>query len=254
MAKIIEKTVSDRTFVMAVHEIVHYPFAASGWTDLRAGFFVSLTKALSDDDPTGLAETLTPADSIQPQGRYWMGLKKFGSYWPTDPNTVFVGFSNRAGSDPDAGASVLSSSDIGLGTTNAYYWRPNNAYLSDSSALMLDGRLVRARSPDGVQQHLPQDPTGAGGYSVLLALRLLRDTPSSNVLTLKIKSSGQSADMLYSNTPSSDLLLSGLQSWPSNTIQMGPVQMSQVPDSFFFFWPFLNSRLRIHVIGVLKAK
>jgi hypothetical protein len=252
MGKTIDKTISDRTLVLNVREWMRYPFVASGWTDLRVGFFVSLTKPTVDDDPLALAETMTDASSVRPQGRFWLGLLK-GTGWPGEPANSFIGFTNHAASDLDTGASALVSSDIGLGTSNAFYWRPNNVAVPSSSAIMIDQRLVRARSPDGVQQHFPQDVAGAGGYCVLLGLQLLRDSPASSMVTLKIKSTGNSADMMYSSAPTNDLLVNALASWPANSIQMGPVQMSMMPDSLFAYWPFSNSRLRIHELGPLSA-
>jgi hypothetical protein len=248
-AKVYQKTAQDKVVILNVRGFEVQPFIAPNWMDLRVGFFLSLTSALADDTITGLAETITNTGSMQPQDRYYLGVVRNAS--PLDP---FIGFTNTVESFPNtSGDSVLVSSDSGLGTTNANFWRPANSANNIVSAAIYNAGAFRTVAVDGLQQHFVQDAAGAGGYAVLLGLQLLRDNAQSLTVRVNIKSSGQSADMLYSNTPTLDVLRQALEAWPASK-QLGPVTLNALPDSFYFYWPFRNSRLRIHSYGVVKAK
>jgi hypothetical protein len=248
-AECYQKTVDDRTIILNVRGWYVQPFIAGNWTDLRLGFFLSLTDDVADDTVTGLGETITADGIYHAENRYWIGLKNPDTGMPGGPPVTFIGFSNVG---DEAGNSLLLSSDIGLGTTNANYWRPANSRNNNLAAIIIDRSATLASRSPGLQQHFPQDPVGAGGYAVMLAIQLLRTKPNSRTITVKIKSSTNSADMLYSNTPTKELLQQAMQSWPPS-VQMGPVTLSQVPTAFYFYWPFRNSRLRIHSLDLLQA-
>jgi hypothetical protein len=248
-AECYQKTVDDRIVILNVRGYYIQPFIVGDWTDLRLGFFVSLTDDLADDTVTGLAETIPTTNVSQPQNRYWIGLKSSDTGIPAGSATTFVGFSNAG---DNSGDSLLLSSDSALGTTNANYWRPANSRNNNLSAIILDGSTLRASGSAGLQQHFPQDPVGAGGYAVMLAIQLLRPNPNSRTVRVRIKSSPNSADMLYSNAPTKELIHQTMETWPPSVL-MGPVTLSQVPNAFYFYWPFRNSRLRVHSLGLLRA-
>jgi hypothetical protein len=249
-AEIYEKTPSDKTLIMAVRSWMLYPFVAPNWVDLRIGFFLSLTKATADDDVTGLADLVNPG---YPDSYYYIGIKTNNTLLPATAGTNrFIGFTNLR--EFYSGNSRLSSSDLATGTTNANYWRPNNELDPNKVFFVLEGQSPRAAGGNGLQQHFPQVTAAAGGYAVLLGMQILRSSPSSNLVTLKIKSTAQSADMLYSDVPTRDLLISSLQNFPTSVQQVGPVQLSGMPDALYAYWPFFNSRLRIHSLGLYKAR
>jgi hypothetical protein len=91
---------------------------------------------------------------------------------------------------------------------------------------------------------------GAGGYAVLLAIRLTRPSPTSRSITAYVKR-GNAADMLYSDTPTKELIRNMMGAWPDSSL-IGPAQLAAVPNAIYCYWPFHNSRLRIHSVGVLK--
>ena len=120
---------------------------------------------------------------------------------------------------------------------------------------MLDSipRGSGGRSGAALAQHFPQSAAQvATGYAVLLGIRLTRDHPDSRVITAYVKSTDDSADMLYSNAPTKELIRDTIIGWPDSQV-IGPSQLIHVPDAFYFYWPFTKSRLRIHSVGVLKA-
>jgi len=289
-AEVYQKTADDKVIILNPRAYFVQGFKAPGWTDLRVGWFLSLTDDTGDDVTGGLAETIVAGAVAQPSDRYWLGVKTRGNAMPgqIDRNSgdnndgivrtpppireggrtpppprqrpsyvTFIGFTNRypTGRDARGGDSVLSSSDEQLGTSNTNFWRPNNSLKSYYSFVMMD-QLPRARggiNGAALAQHFPQSAGAvAAGYAVLLGMRLTRDTPTSRTITAYVKSADQSADMLYSNTPTKELIRDTLQSWPASQM-IGPASLANVPEAFYFYWPFRNSRLRIHSVGILKA-
>ena len=248
-AECYQKTVNDRAIILNVRGYHYQPFLVEpAWTDLRLGFFLSLTDPVNDDLTTGLAETMTNPGSFQSPDRYWLGCSSSIYGWP------FFGFTNSGPKFPDAsGDTTLVSSDAGVGTGTAF-WRPGNSAGGNAwSAAIVDLDRSLVLGPDNLQQHFPQDaPTVAAGYAVLLALQLLRPNGTSKNISMRIKSTAKSADMLYSNAPTKELIQATMENWPVSA-QLGPVTVSQEPNSFFFSWPYRKSRLRIHSLGLLRA-
>jgi hypothetical protein len=246
-AECYQKTPADRVIILNVRAFYLQPFIVSNWTDLRLGFFLSLTDEVSDDLTTGLAETIVNPGHAQASDRYVLGVVD------TVTGGTFAGFTNLGARVPDAqGDSTLVSSDAGVGTGTAF-WRPGNSENNTWSAAILNGGFNLTPPVDNLQQHFPQDTaTVAAGYAVLLGLQLLRDKATSKTLTVRIKSTTKSADMLYSNTPTKELIHQSMESWPAS-VQLGPVSVANVPNAFYFYWPFRNSRLRVHSLGLLRA-
>jgi len=248
------KGASDKTILLGIRESLTQSFSAPNWIDLRVGFFLSLTDEVSDDLGTtvaGLAETIAVTPTIVPANHVFIGLKDAGPLLPySTAASVFAGFSSLY-----PGQSRLSSSDIGSGTTNSNYWRPNNLSFPNRTFLVLDNQIPRATADNvaPLYLHFPQNTTNAGGYAVLLGMQLLRANAASKVVTIKVQSSGQSADMLYSDVPTSELIHNSLEAFPTSVQTVGPFTLSALPTAFFYYWPFRSSRLRIHSQGFLRA-
>jgi hypothetical protein len=256
MATVINKGGTDKTVIEGIREYIAQPFQAPEWLDLRVGWLLSITGAVADDDPNavGVEEIGTPP-------RPFLGGNDRVSIGLTDraTGTIFMGFTTRGqGSRPlTQGTTKLVSSDIGVGTTNAWFWRPTNEISNNIGVQITDQDALRAFSSDGSQIHFPHDVANAGGYAVLLALRLTRDNTGtrSKIITMTTKKTvgGHSGDVLFTNAPTETLLQTNLQSFPATVQQLGPVELSQVPDTIFVYWPFRSSRLRIHAMGIVKA-
>ncbi len=185
----------------------------------------------------------------------WIGVKarRDAQLFPG----TFIGFTNHLGTAQ--GDSLLVSSDIGIGTSDANYWRPKNGNDPDPAGsggfAFFDGGAWRRNGTAGIEQHFVQDATGAGGYAGMLGIRLTRPNISSQLITATVKTDGaHSGDMGYSNTPTADALRTAMESWPAMVQTIGPVELSAVPEALYFYWPFRNSRLRIHSCAVLKAR
>jgi hypothetical protein len=253
---IFNKGGSDNTLVINTRTIEFVGFQAPDWMDLRVGFLLSLTSATDNDTITGLGEIIggSPGVILDWNDRLRIGL--------TDSltGTTFLGYTNRSSGTRSTtqGQSRLTSSDGGIGTSNSNFWRPNNYHDSPGDQNLVvqitDQDITQAISTDGAQIHFPQNAGGAGGYATLLALRFQRATPTTTAISMSFKSDlvNHSGDILFSNTPTADVLQNNLQSFPASVQLMGPITMSQMPDTIMFYWPFTNSRLRIHARGIVK--
>lgn len=245
----------DGIVILPVRKRAFYPFSAPGWTDLRLGFFLSLTDETADDTITGLSETLSGVTGSDE--RYWIGIRNGTSGLPRfedgNDKVTFIGYTNSKptnGPNEAADDSILTTSDGGVGTTNAFFWRPLNSTSNSHSAMIIDGETVLDASGTGLQQHFPQNVIGAGGYSVLLGMRLTR---SFGIVTASFKSTTLSGDIMYSNAPTKRLILETLNDFPTSVQNLeAGIPLSERPNGFFFYWPFHNSRLRIHAVNVHK--
>jgi hypothetical protein len=254
---------SDQILILGTNETATQPFNVSPvWLDLRIGMFLSVTSIADNDTPTGLAETITAAAVFDPRQWMWIGIKDSGSLLPGAPGTLqqFIGFSNAVDNlAGKGGASALSSSDLGIGTTNAYYWRPNNPFALNQSFVVEDQGSFRASGADGIQPHFFQatdlgNPAPSDYYCGMLGFRMLRPTPTSQVVTIQVPTTGaHSSDMFWTDAPTKTQLHTLLDPWPTTVQTIGPISLSFVPDSLFAFWPFTLSRLRISSWGILAA-
>lgn len=259
MAKIYLQGGTEHTLINGVREAHYRQFQATDWTDLRIGFFLSLTRATPDEDPTALGQTITGSPGLPFSDRVQIGVIDHAG------SGVFLGYSNLPGRGRtiSTGDSILASSDIGIGTTNARYWRPKNGRPTGEwdAVHIINGGISVATATDGSQMHFVQDVTTANGgspaYCTLFMLRLRRDnaTNRARIITMEVKkatSSGHSSDILFNSDPSLTVLEAQLEAFPTNVSILGPVELSQVPDMLSFYWPFSNSRLKIHAVGILK--
>jgi hypothetical protein len=263
-AEVILKTVAgnqDKILILNNRCQMVLPFQAPNWTDLRVGFFLSLCSTSVDDPPspiTGLAETIpNGANGLGPQYRYWIGVKDSGTALPKNPVSAFIGFSNASAEDATvehSGSSRLVSSDAEIGTTNAYFWRPDNSAGISRSGGIWQGPHPRALSRDGLQQHFPQNTgtPGAGGYATLLAFRITRPSADSNAITVEVPfGPHHQGEVMVTNTPTLDLLQSTLNDIPGAN-QLWRANMDTMPDALYLYWPFNLSRLRCHALGILS--
>src|ERR1051325_767550 len=261
--KVYIRSGTDHIVIPNIRTAIRQKFAAGTWTDLRIGFFLSITAAANDDDPTGLAETISSVRS--PYDCYWLGLKSEGDPFPYAGASSFVGFTNAIGLHPpdwrDLGDSKLISSDVGVGTTNAYFWRSIGGVATPAwpggfcGFLALNYTNNQSALSNGWEQHFSQDPTNSGGYSIAFGLRLTRPSPTSHLFTAEVNSNdSHSCDLAFSDTPTREVLFSLLEGWPTSVRTSPQFFLDVIPTSFFFYWPFHSSRLRISSRGFVRVR
>ena len=243
---------------MAVREGIGQAFTATDWTDLRVGFYISATGDADpgeDDTITGLAETIgtEPRPRLGTEDRFFLGIG-FNAVNPAYVN--FLGYTNCGRpTEPSLGSSKLVSSDSGVGTSNTDYWRVKNE-ISDNYILQIqEGRVTRAFNQSGWAVHVPQVVGGghAAGYASLVRLRFRRDDAHGRAKIIRMEAPNSGADAQYTGTPSAAALTSALQSFPTNIVQLGPVELLAVPNKLVWYWPWHNSSLRVHAAGIVKV-
>lgn len=251
---------TDHIVIPNVRTDVRWKFDAGQWTELRIGWFLSITAASNNDLTTGLAETISQTTS--PYDCYWLGLKSDGPLFPFAGASQFVGFTNFGGAFPVRAPfdSKLVSSDIGVGTSNAYWWRPTTSVLPGSPNGFCGfsaKEYTQNRSSLGVgwEQHFAQDTVNAGGYGTCLGFRLRRSSPTSTLFTVDVKAStADDCQLQQSNTVTQDNLLSILTSWPTSVRTSPQILFQAMPTTMFLYWPFTQSRLRIMSRGFYRFR
>ena len=259
MAEIYNRT-GEKVNILGTREGVVQPFQAPRWTDLRIGFYLSLTKPDPDDDViTGLTETMDglPGPQLPPQDRYFIGVKDRSKILPGAPGTRFIGYSNLF-IDPSIpgkskGGSILVSSDHGIGA-GTDYWRPGNTENTLINFAVTEAAHGFGFWRDGLQQHFPQNVASAGGYALLLAIRLRRNASNDQRVTIEVPTTAiHSGDIAYTSDPSKANLETALETWTVPVVTFGPVQLAAMPDSLFCYWGFHLSRLRVHNWGLVRV-
>jgi len=262
-AKIFDKGPGEKNLILDVRQAAVYPFTG-GWIDLRIGFFLSVTKAAADDDPSSLAEVITHpvgSNDMPRPNRHWIGLKTNNQTFPRTNNITFIGFTNagqNSHGDDDEDDTNLVSSDSNKGTaTNQYWWRSTSLVAGQELHYAFQGWNGVAQRVFGGSgfPHLPQVPASAGGYAALIAFRIRRPDASSTHLIFEIPHpSIWRTDILWTNTPSKTLLTAQLEAWSFPVQVRGPYTFTgSLPDALFAYWPYHNSRLRIHCWGMRAA-
>lgn len=246
---------TEKVVIMGIREGLVQPFDAGAWLDLRIGFLLSICDDTVDDTITGLdPETLGTGTTTPAINKYWIGVRNNGTKFPGESEVVFAGYTNEFDPMSHKGLTTILSSDAAIGTTNSDYWRVKNSEGDAYSFLISDGNQARGGAPSE-QQHFVQNFAGghAAGYATLSMIRMTRPNASSNVITTTISLGTNTSDVLYTSTPTKALLQSNLESFPTTVRTIGPTTLSAVPDSLFLYWPFHNSRLRIHCMGILAT-
>lgn len=252
----------ERLVIMDVREALVQPTDAAEWTDLRVGFMLSITSASANDNISNLSANIVQGGGLPMTDRFFVGLKDSSDVWPGHVNTQFIGFTNWKGDaqvpvpDVTKGDSKLVTSDGGIGTVNANFWRPTNGDESFSNFQVSDGVVSRAHSSNGSQLHLVQN--NAAVYATCIVFRLTRPDTRSNarqitVQVAKLRGGLASSDIEYTANPSKIELQNQMANFPTTVQQFGPVSMSEVPDTLFAYAPWTNSRLRIHAAGVYSV-
>jgi hypothetical protein len=242
MATIIVKG-SEKVLVLAPREAVIYPAVVPNWLDVRIGAFVSLTKLAVDDDPTGLTETLTTTGA---EGdRLWLGVKDNTNFMPRLSN--FFGISNSLATEA-SGSSLIESID------SSTRWKARNAnaptgiLVNDGTTITVDGTMEPFRTI--------QNPATVGGYATLVLLRLVRNIVGNTADHLYVVKTHDVIDFadagVETTTPTIAMIRDNFRTATWTEVLTGGHTFSAAPSTFYAYWPYSNSRLRIHALVVEK--
>jgi hypothetical protein len=243
MAEIYQKG-SEKLLILGTREALLYPSVIPNWLDVRFGAFVSITQAVADDTVTGLAETVTTTGAEA--DRLWLGAKSNDNAMPRESN--FFGITNASGTESSQNT-ILDSIDTNTRWRAKHQTATNGLGMSDGTTLSVQTTLHPFRTV--------QDPVAIGGYATLVLLRMVRSTVGLTVDHFYVaKTTDGGVDYadagVETNTPTIDLIRSNFQSAVWTEVLSGPKTFTADPSAFYAYWPFINSRLRIHALAIEK--
>lgn len=255
MAEIYENGLNERMVICAVREALAQPFEATDWLDLRVGYFLSITDATDDDDPTvpTIEEDIGASDT---EPIAWSDRVVIGITGGVSLNDyVFAGYTNAGTgrTNPSLGRSMVVSSDVG-GSAGSDYWRVDNGRNDRFATQIIQNDITRANGGFGERLHFAQDIVAAGGYATLIAMRFTRPDARNRAKLITMQVAHDPTALLFNDDPSLDILQSSLEAFPTTSVHtLGPVELNRVPDQLYVYWPMHFSRIRIHAAGILKA-
>jgi len=238
---------ADKALILDSKSALVYPFFSPNWMDIRLGVFISLTKLSDNNDPTGLSETLvtTGLDS----DRVWMGFKRSDLYLPRE--TAFYGLS-CSGATEAGTSSVLEGGDV------SQRWRYKG--IANKALVISDGNsnyFDNSGTIFGPEMNAEAVPSVNAGRASLFMLRMTRATGTSSTISAFYfaktnRSAVDYADAnVFSDAPSLGLIRQNLKSGTWTSLGAS-VAFANVPDAVFCYWPFANSRLRVHSLCLEK--
>jgi len=236
---------TEKVLVLNTREALLYQSVVPNWKDIRVGAFVSITKTAADDDPTGLAETL--ATTGVEADRLWLGMKDSTNNLPR--SAPFFGVGNSPVTET-AGSSVVETIDADLRWRAKYATSSVGCFLNDGTNKFAETTLQPFRT-------IQAPASLSNNYCTLVLLKMVRSIVGNTVDHFYVaKVTDAAVDYadsgIESLTPTIDAIRSGFRTAVFTEILSGPHTFSSVPDTFFAYWPFSNSRLRIHSLAIEK--
>lgn len=230
----------DKTLILDTRASFLQPFKAINWTDLRLTFAASLTAAAANDQQSGLSEVYPSTGDIN---HAYLGFKSSDALIPTQTN--FWGISSNQILVPSAQAQLQD---------NAGSWQLGNTN-SVAAAMLVSNGTTKQNSGIGqaVQPLFYEGASPATLYANVFILRMRRNDPTLpiiNTLEAALFPSGFVVGSYNGLTGLvSDTTIATLRATTAAavfTTLITPFTFVNVPDAIYFFWPFANSRLRIH--------
>jgi hypothetical protein len=233
MAKIITKAGTDKTLILGTREGLLYPFSSPNWLDIRLSAWLSLTTGVADDvsPATGVADitNIENLPYVTARDAFWFGFKTNNSTFPLTTGVVFQG----------ATFTVLSGTQSLRRQTNVLITTPT------TGAFAYDGPTARQQT-NFVLGNFPSE--SSSGYAVAMIVRMSRPTTSSLAVQCNWATFPTGG---FTSTPDIASLRSFTVTNSGGPGNAAPAS-SSTPDAVFIYWPFNNSRLRIHAMMVEK--
>jgi hypothetical protein len=242
----------DKALILDTRQQFIYPFDSPNWLDLRVGFYLSICQA-GDNAAVGPPMIETLVTTGIPADRFWIGLKTNNTILPHTVGATFLGYSNSQNAGTLSGSSsTVVSSDLAVGTTNTNYWRvtgPGGGRFELSKEnIQTSGIVITSYI------HFPQNPVGAGGNATMVLFRVIRSA-SVNPFSYTISAyfNAATVDYAFDSTCLISTIRNGFRNaaW-SGTFTTGVPYSSFLLDALYAYWPFNNSKLRIHALCIEK--
>ena len=232
---------TDKTLILDTRAPMIQGFKATNWTDLRLTFAFSVTKQSDPNDPTGLDELIGSGGDAD---QIYMGFKSNDALYP--PATNFFGISTQLVTPGTAQTHLQdnppSFSSLSTGRVGDFghpIFISNGTSKLNNTPVYINGVCMQ----DSVQSL----------YASIVILQMIRNDPTLNLVnalnsiyTVFPNGGGYTANLpaYYSDTSTNNLRT--LTAATTLTNVAGPFTFATLPNALYFYWPFLNSRLRIH--------
>lgn len=244
MATVFQIPSADQCVILDTRQMLVYPFTCPNWIELRIGVYLSLTSSTNNNLVTGLGETITTTGTPL-QDNYFVGLKTNNSNLPCAPSEQFIGWSSYNSS---------GGGNLPLGTyqptSGNYYWQPTSGITIAMWPGSSGGSVLASASLNGFW--LPQNVGGISNGTLAngMVLRIHRTGSSSTVLDSNTSSN---CNFIVSSTPT----VAEIRGWMRNLPAMQPwwvgtKDITAIPTAFCVYWPFFNSKLRLHNVVIEK--
>ena len=245
MAKIMYQR--ENNLLLEPREAFYRPFDLGQWTDLRIGMLFRFV-GTSSDSASATYEILGVNSETD---RFYFGIKDSGSDMPGVSGTKFIGMGTVSGSR-------IGSNNSGAGG-DTFFESGSSIYQRIYFSAYSGSDFVRPLIDQNTNTSVPFSSSASGSsYSTFYGLRItLQNSGAADQrvqLTHKYSFSG------LVGTSSADLnsYLVSPAGWAS-PYSSGPVATASwangmpLPNSFFIYSPFYNSRLRMSAMQVLKV-
>lgn len=237
MATIYQKTVSDKTCILAPREFILRPFDFEAWTEMRVGIYLSGV-ASSGDNTDSASEHVTIN---------------------TAADKIAFGIKDSATNDlPGLGAALfLGMLTSGSATRDSFC--SGGAFITSSGTLSVGGyhdtTLVAGLDADaGAAMSYPASASGATGYCGFYGIRFVisnlglssQSLSISSVTNSPIAGTGYSAAAL-------ELLINNSTYSSARTVAWNDGAVARViPDAFYLRMPFYSNRIRMSAMAAIR--
>lgn len=235
---------NDHTLILDTRASLLQQFKATNWTDLRLTMALSLTSNGANDQQSGLFEIL---GSSGDNNHAYIGFKSSDGLLP--PSTNFWGFSTEQ--------QALLTSPAQLYDQGGVLWQPGNNNTIVFPALLSNG-ITKQNNTIG-QATGPTFFEGASPatlYASVFCLRMRRNDPTlAQITTAEVALTNAGGTMNLPSGNVSDTSTGNLRALTAAAVFtqiLGPFTFSSAPDAIYAYWPFNNSKLRIHNYVVEK--
>lgn len=231
MATIYQKTVSDKTCILAPREFILRPFDFGSWTEMRFGCYFSGVAA-SGDNTNSAAETVALSSYSD---RITFGIKDSATNdLPGYGDALFLG-----GVTETAGSSYCSGSAFQtLAATRL------------AAAGFHETTLVNGSSTLGDALQYPASASGATGYCGFFAMKFVITGlgTSAQAVAISLVATTPIAGATYTAAALQLLLNNATYGSPVTVAWNDGAAARTIPDAIFIRLPFYNNRIRLSAI------
>ncbi len=258
MATIFQKVAGEQCLILGSREALIYPFDVGSWSEIRVGYYISLTSA-SDDNALSTNETSSYAGSFK-NSMYW-GLKDSGSALPTQAAVAFVGWGQT--STQARTSRIVNHDPVFDGNPYVMLEVGDNVSLfvqSPSRMISYGTAHVHSQANVGDGQFMitpvPANGTGtAVGYAAYYTEQYIKtNVGGKNTISFGTAASLPAEAHNITNLRNRILASSYttmLTGWATTDQTSAGTNLDL--NSLFIYMPFVSNRLRIHAIVIEKV-